>query len=92
MGRRALKSPAMIARDEPLIASMRLSTRRATNSAPRPASTAKKISDVASARTITAPMRARSCRSWPTNRRKPLGNTNTRASASRPGAALSSVA
>ena len=43
---------------EVFMASMRCSTRRATNSAPSAASAAKKISEIASARTITAPMRA----------------------------------
>ena len=46
-GRRRVRSPAMIARAERFIASMRRSTRRATNSAPSAASAAKKTSDTA---------------------------------------------
>ncbi len=49
----------MIAWAEVFIASMRRSTRRATNSAPSAARPARKINEVASARTITAPIRAR---------------------------------
>ena len=39
------------------MSSMRLSTRRATNSAPTAASAAKKISEIASARTMTSSIR-----------------------------------
>ena len=63
----------MIPCAEVFMSSMRLSTRRATNSAPIAPSAAKNTSEIASARTITLPIRARSPRSCPINSRKPPG-------------------
>ena len=64
----------MIPWAEVFMASMRLSTRRATNSARRLPSAAKNTNEIASARTITLPMRAAVAEVVPDKSRKPPGS------------------